>query len=334
MNAHSGFFLTVGELAFSLRLFPKEIKRAANANSISDRLDEMQLDKALACLKEKLAFQCRGWDLTMLEGYNGEWVDSLRYLYSLPVAFPASLPPSQGIQIRELILREVPCEVLEIGCFVGISSHWIASALEEIGTGHLDSVDSFWPKYPNRFHFSYLQDPYAVATKTASKSKHGKRITFHHSDSITYASNLPPEKEYDFMFIDGDHSFDGVTQDFLAYFPHLRQGGVILLHDTNPEHCGWKGPRLLIDRLLANNPNVSVEEIETTPNFGMAIIRKICNGASLFNGPVPTRIAIRQSFHKLIRKIQGSPPVCSFIRKIAKPALAVIRRFRETAFNP
>jgi predicted O-methyltransferase YrrM len=38
----------------------------------------------------------------------------------------------------------------------------------------------------------------------------------------------------DFLFIDGDHTFDGVRQDFETYGPLVRSGGVIAFHDINP----------------------------------------------------------------------------------------------------
>lgn len=46
--------------------------------------------------------------------------------------------------------------------------------------------------------------------------------------------------EFDFLFIDGDHSLKGVTQDFEMYSPLVRKGGIIALHDIlhyneNPE---------------------------------------------------------------------------------------------------
>jgi cephalosporin hydroxylase len=37
---------------------------------------------------------------------------------------------------------------------------------------------------------------------------------------------------YDFMFIDGDHSYEGVKKDFAAYRPMLSPGGSIAFHDT------------------------------------------------------------------------------------------------------
>lgn len=37
---------------------------------------------------------------------------------------------------------------------------------------------------------------------------------------------------YDFMFIDGDHSYYGVKGDFTIYRPMLAKGGCIAFHDT------------------------------------------------------------------------------------------------------
>ena len=35
----------------------------------------------------------------------------------------------------------------------------------------------------------------------------------------------------DFAFIDGDHTYDGVRQDFFMYGPLVRAGGLIAFHD-------------------------------------------------------------------------------------------------------
>ena len=39
---------------------------------------------------------------------------------------------------------------------------------------------------------------------------------------------------FDFAFIDGDHTYDGVRQDWLLYSPMVRPGGVVAFHDTWP----------------------------------------------------------------------------------------------------
>jgi predicted O-methyltransferase YrrM len=43
------------------------------------------------------------------------------------------------------------------------------------------------------------------------------------------------DREVDFLFIDGDHSYEGVTQDFEDYADLVRDGGVIALHDTEAQ---------------------------------------------------------------------------------------------------
>lgn len=54
------------------------------------------------------------------------------------------------------------------------------------------------------------------------------------------------EFEYDFIFVDGDHSKEAVEADFLGALSVLRNDGILLLHDTYPmdvsatssERCG------------------------------------------------------------------------------------------------
>lgn len=53
----------------------------------------------------------------------------------------------------------------------------------------------------------------------------------------------------DLIFIDGDHSYEGVKADFLAYSPLVRPGGMIAFHDIVQDHrarfgtdtAGWAG---------------------------------------------------------------------------------------------
>ena len=35
----------------------------------------------------------------------------------------------------------------------------------------------------------------------------------------------------DFLFVDGDHSYSGVSQDFAMYSPLVRKGGIVAFHD-------------------------------------------------------------------------------------------------------
>ena len=40
-----------------------------------------------------------------------------------------------------------------------------------------------------------------------------------------------PEGYFDFIYIDGDHSYKGAKSDLINYFPKVRQGGIIAGHD-------------------------------------------------------------------------------------------------------
>ena len=45
----------------------------------------------------------------------------------------------------------------------------------------------------------------------------------------------------DFLFLDGDHSYDGVRGDFAGYAELVRPGGIVALHDIHPHSRGWGG---------------------------------------------------------------------------------------------
>ena len=46
-----------------------------------------------------------------------------------------------------------------------------------------------------------------------------------------HIKNVLDGREVDFLFIDGDHTLDGVTQDFEMYSPLVRSGGLVAFHD-------------------------------------------------------------------------------------------------------
>ncbi|MBU5638028.1 glycosyltransferase [Geomonas sp. Red69] len=57
---------------------------------------------------------------------------------------------------------------------------------------------------------------------------------FSHQAAERLSVMLEPGRLPEFMFIDGDHSYQGVKQDILDYFPLLAPGGIMLFHDYLP----------------------------------------------------------------------------------------------------
>jgi predicted O-methyltransferase YrrM len=57
----------------------------------------------------------------------------------------------------------------------------------------------------------------------------------HVQKTVGCVKELLRENELDLLFIDGDHSYEGVKQDFLSYSPLVRKGGWIAFHDIIPD---------------------------------------------------------------------------------------------------
>lgn len=70
---------------------------------------------------------------------------------------------------------------------------------------------------------------------------HFIRANSHEQASLNQLRQLLEGQMIDFLFIDGDHTYEGVKQDFHMYAPLVRPGGIIALHDIAahpPElHC-------------------------------------------------------------------------------------------------
>lgn len=70
-----------------------------------------------------------------------------------------------------------------------------------------------WQGWSNRLHI-VEGDSHAPETVRAVSDRTGARI--------------------DFLFIDGDHTYEGVSADFAAWSPLVRRGGLVAFHDTVP----------------------------------------------------------------------------------------------------
>ena len=53
----------------------------------------------------------------------------------------------------------------------------------------------------------------------------------HSRDMLGRVKSALRGQELDYLFIDGDHTYEGVKQDFELYAPLVRKGGVITIHD-------------------------------------------------------------------------------------------------------
>jgi predicted O-methyltransferase YrrM len=136
----------------------------------------------------------------------------------------------EGWELYNFVLRNRPRRCLELGHAHGASSLYIAAALNEIGEGHLDSVDllSSAEREPN------IESLFAEAGLTRYLS------IYRETNSYTWSLKRKIEERssqancapcYDFCFIDGCKNW---TIDGLAFFlveKLLRDDGWILFDD-------------------------------------------------------------------------------------------------------
>ena len=52
-------------------------------------------------------------------------------------------------------------------------------------------------------------------------------------------------KPIDFLFIDGEHTYDAVKKDYESWYPHVKDGGAIAFHDYQPKN--WPSVRQFVD---------------------------------------------------------------------------------------
>lgn len=129
----------------------------------------------------------------------------------------------------EFVAARKPKNVLEIGSLFG-GTLWYWSHLPELQV--LVSADLIPPNRPDIYDS-------VVAARNQWPSWY-EHVDFHAVEGDTHTSDvfravkdtLPKDILFDFIFVDGDHTYEGVAQDFDMYTHLLRDGGVVAFHDT------------------------------------------------------------------------------------------------------
>ncbi len=265
-----------------------EIIQAANGKGYTGRfvngmwcLTAQEADEVIAAVHARMAVDNNYYEIpSYLRSVNTKWSETLIRMYSEVFASPLSLSPDQGQLLWSLVRNLSPVNIVEIGCFVGVSTIWMGAALDELGgTGMVHSIDRFEPIRPNHpFHHAHVQDPLNFVQSCVDSAGLAHRVVLHQGDSAEVGREIRGiiGGTIDLLFMDGDHSVSGCLTDFLVYGPHVSVGGYILMHDINSRLADADGPRHVIDHIVKHVPWLEVVEMSTNPrDFGVAIIRKL-----------------------------------------------------------
>jgi predicted O-methyltransferase YrrM len=186
--------------------------------------------------------------------------------------FPAAQVPSEIRKLLQLIAAHRPHSVLEIGTNYG-------------GTTYL---------------FSRVAAPDAVLVtcdiarrikrgRLESIARRGQRIEFleidSHSNEGESKIRATVPDGVDLLFIDGDHSYEGVRQDFITFADLLRPSGLLVFHDIVQDYEARYGvrtnayvggvPRFWRELRAALPPTFRFQEIVGDPHqdgFGIGVL--------------------------------------------------------------
>jgi predicted O-methyltransferase YrrM len=116
------------------------------------------------------------------------------------------------------VINELGLETgVEIGLGFGLNSEYL---LDNSNIKKLYGVDNWdWKTYNKS------------KEDTINKmSAYGKRFQLVQKDSVEAAKDFE-DGSLDFVYIDGDHMFDSVIADLVAWYPKVREGGFFGGHD-------------------------------------------------------------------------------------------------------
>lgn len=140
------------------------------------------------------------------------------------------MPSEQQLRPALQCLKEMEGLIgVEIGVSIGVNAECILKNLDIERLYLVDPYDSGWRR---------LGKKAACWEEEAHKrlDKHGKKIVWIKSTAFEAAPKIP--RHLDFVYIDGDHSYEAVKKDIAFYYPKVRMGGVFGGHDYEAKEPG------------------------------------------------------------------------------------------------
>lgn len=181
-------------------------------------------------------------------------------------------PHSKNFEYGLSRYRHMPnLNFLQIGAYTGDASEWLLENILTDPTSTLTDVDT-WKGSEEPIHKEFdWSNVESFYDKRMSKFSNIKK---HKGTSISYLQSCT--EKFDFIYIDGDHTAEGVYQDAVYSLPLLKRDGVLAFDDYQWKHDTENielEPKLGIDKFLEENKG-SVEIIINNYQFWIRSIKK------------------------------------------------------------
>lgn len=124
-------------------------------------------------------------------------------------------------------------EIAEIGVLEGASTSFLAVELESLDVPYsIFAIDTF---AIGRFEDKVFDNQREKFEDQMSRCLVADKVHALEGDSSIIANDIADDS-LDFVFVDGNHSFLGITKDVGCYWNKLKDGGYMGAHDYTPAH--------------------------------------------------------------------------------------------------
>ena len=130
----------------------------------------------------------------------------------------------------ELGLRQAPLRALEIGCWEGLSAHFLLTALPQ---ARITCVDTWQGADEHRdASFEGARDLSRIEARfDRNLAAYADRVQKYKGESQHFFATAERRSVYDWIYVDGSHHADDVLLDAIRGFRLLRTGGVMVFDD-------------------------------------------------------------------------------------------------------
>jgi cephalosporin hydroxylase len=142
--------------------------------------------------------------------------------------FHAFQVPEELVRLLEDVRALKPQSVLEIGTHRG-GTLYLWARLAQPGAV-LISIDLPGGKFGGGY--SPFRAPIYRRFAQQNQRVHLLRANSHSPATLVEVRQLLSGQPIDLLFIDGDHTFEGVKKDWEMYSPLVRSGGLVVFHDV------------------------------------------------------------------------------------------------------
>jgi cephalosporin hydroxylase len=162
----------------------------------------------------------------------GKLVDlvfSFEYKQKIRKSWVVRLKPlqlkSEITELCRIVQESSPNIIVEIGSASGGTLFLFAHVANP---GKIISVDLPSGSFGGGYPFWKIPLFKSIAKKNIIQLVRGDS---HKKETLEKIRSLLKGQSVDFLFIDGDHTYQGVKQDFQMYSPLVRKGGIVAFHD-------------------------------------------------------------------------------------------------------